>query len=84
MYFQTEMYYAFSSSGFCSTLETTSDGKSCIKLCKDHIYFSQVQGQMAITKRPWCDFVIYTEKGLSIERIDFNSTFWEKKNYCQN
>ena len=67
-----------SSSGFCSTLETTSDGESCIKLRKDHMYFSQVQGQMAITKRPWCDFVIYTEKGLSIERIDFDSTFWEK------
>ena len=70
---------ACSSSGFCSTLETTSDGESCIKLRKDHMYFLQVQGQMAITKRPWYNFVIYTEKGLSIERIDFDSTFWEKE-----
>ena len=25
--------------------------------------------------RPWCDFVVYTNKGLSVERI-FDSEFW--------
>ena len=32
---------------------------------------------MAITQRRWCDFIIYTPKGLSIERIYFNAPFWE-------
>lgn len=31
---------------------------------------------MAITERSWCDFVIYTEKGISVERIQFDSDLW--------
>ena len=27
----------------------------------------------------WCDFVVYTNKGISIERIPFNSIFWESE-----
>ena len=40
---------------FCSELK---DGM--LKLKKKHNYFYQIQGQMAITSRKWCDFVIYT------------------------
>ena len=43
------------------------DGKP--KLNKKHIYYDQVQGQMTITGTKWCDFVVYTKRGLSIERI---------------
>ena len=43
-------------------------------LKRDHPYFSQVQGQMAVGERPWCDFVIYTTQGLSVL---FDSDFWE-------
>ena len=32
---------------------------------------------MAITGRKWCDFVIYTLKRLSVERIYFNQAFWD-------
>ena len=32
---------------------------------------------MAIGERMWCDFVVYTQKGLGIERIWFNKIFWE-------
>ena len=31
---------------------------------------------MAIGQRPWCDFVIYTTKGLSVERIQFDNDYW--------
>ena len=31
---------------------------------------------MAIRERAWCDFVIYTPKGLSIQRIPFDSQYW--------
>lgn len=34
---------------------------------------------MAITEQSWCDFVIYTEKGISEERIPFDAEFWNNK-----
>ena len=46
-------------------------------LKRNHPYFSQVQGQMAVGERPWCDFVIYTTEGLSAYRVLFDSEFWE-------
>ena len=62
---------------FCCTLETADDGNKYLKLRHNHQYFSQVQGQMAVTGITWCDFVIYTEKGLSVERIPFDRDFWQ-------
>ena len=50
-----------------------------LKLKQNHVYYSQIQGQMAIGEWKWCDFVVYTTKGISIERIPFNSTFWESE-----
>lgn len=50
-----------------------------LKLKCSHPYFCQVQGQMAITERCWCDFVVYTEKGLSVEGIQFDEDFWKKE-----
>lgn len=46
-------------------------------LKRTHPYFAQVQGQMAIANRTWCDFVVFTTKGLSIERIPFDKLFWK-------
>lgn len=48
------------------------------KLKKDHVYYDQVQGQMALTGAKWCDFVVYTSRGLSIERIHFDEEHWKK------
>ena len=48
------------------------------RLKENHAYFDQVQGQMAITKRNWCYFYVYTQKGQYIEKIDFNQAYWEK------
>ena len=62
---------------FCSVLLKKDNGEEQLTLRHNHPYYSQVQGQMAITGRSWCDFVIYTEKGLSIERISFNCDFWQ-------
>jgi hypothetical protein len=47
------------------------------KLKQSHQYFCQVQGQMAITGRNWCDFVVYTEEGIFVESINFDPEFWE-------
>ena len=46
-------------------------------LKKDHAYYTQVQGQLALTGAEWCDFVVYTHKGLIIQRIYFESAFWD-------
>lgn len=62
---------AVSSPNFFCSLENGS-----LKLKKTHNYYCQVQGQMAVTERYWCDFVVYTEKGISVERIEFDSAFW--------
>ena len=69
---------ACSSKNFCSTLEKTPDGE-VVKLKVTNVYYSQVQGQMAITQRKWCDFVIYTPRGLSVERIHLNEHFWDEE-----
>ena len=44
-------------------------------LKENHAYFCQVQGKMAIGCRHWCDFVVYTNKGISVERVSFNESF---------
>ena len=31
---------------------------------------------MGVTQRKWCDFIVYTEKGLSIQRIYFDELYW--------
>ena len=53
------------------------DGK--LKLKESHYYYAQVQGQMAVGERPWCDFVVFTLKGISVERIRYNQEYWKDK-----
>ena len=50
------------------------DGVPTLK--KSHGYYDQVQGQLGITKAKWCDFVVYTDKELSIERLTLNKIHW--------
>ena len=61
---------------FC--LEITESG---LRLKQKPSYYKQVQGGMAITRKPWCDFVVYTYfmncEEIHIERIFFDPTFWE-------
>ena len=44
-------------------------------LQRNHPYFAQVRGQMAVGGRAWCDFVIYT-KSISIKRTYFDEDNW--------
>ena len=34
---------------------------------------------MAAGDRPWCDFVVHTTKGISVQRINFDSSVWESR-----
>ena len=31
---------------------------------------------MGVGGRKWCDFVVYTKKGISVERFHFDPQFW--------
>ena len=49
-----------------------------IQLKKSHNYFYQIQGCMATLNVSWCDFVVFTNVDLHIERIYFDIDFWHK------
>ena len=63
-------------SDFCCRVDSTIGH---VMLKENHAYISQVQGQMAIGCRPWCDFVVYTNKGINVERVRFSESFWNDK-----
>ena len=48
--------------------------KACSK--RGHVYYDQVQGLMGLTGAQWCDVIVYTSKGLSVERIKFDQDHW--------
>ena len=47
------------------------------RLKRQHEYYAQMQGQMGVTWSKWCDFIVYTSKGLYVERIPFDSDYWQ-------
>ena len=57
---------------FCSSL---NNGQVTLKAT--HNYYYQVQGQLAITKLPWCDFLIWTPHGTSLQRIERDENLWK-------
>ena len=42
-------------------------------------YYQQVQGQLAITGMPWCDFIVFLSgsREMAVERIYFNKDYWD-------
>ena len=62
---------------FCCRL-TTVNGKEKIEIKKGHMYYAQVQEQMAVGCRTWCDFVLYISNEVQhIHRLHFNVNFWK-------
>ena len=54
-----------------------------LHLKRSHPYFTQVQFEMAITKREFADFVVFTvsesgSENIFVERITFSEEFWSK------
>ena len=43
-------------------------------------YYDQVQGQLAVTGLPWCDFVVHLSgsRNINVERIYFNQRHWDE------
>lgn len=63
---------------YCTLLHS-NNGQHIVQLKKDHSYYYQVMGQLHITRRPLCYFVIYTTKWIHIEKIVYDAEFWETK-----
>jgi len=59
---------------FCRLSE---NGK--IELKVDHSYYYQVQGQMQISKRNFCYFVVYSTNWMEIQTNNFDDSFWREK-----
>ena len=57
-----------------SFFATITDGQVTLK--EDHKHYFQIQGQMALSKVPWCDLVIYTHQNFLIQRLQFNEDHW--------
>lgn len=52
-----------------------SDG--LLHLPVDHGYYTQVQGEMAILGVEWCDFVVYSNGMVIVDRILADADYWE-------
>jgi len=57
----------------------TVDENGDIHLKKNHNYYYQVQGQLHITRKRFCLFVLWTPKGISVEKIVKDDQFWKEK-----
>uniref|UniRef100_A0A8C4QFE3 YqaJ viral recombinase domain-containing protein n=1 Tax=Eptatretus burgeri TaxID=7764 RepID=A0A8C4QFE3_EPTBU len=62
----------------CWCMEINADG--VVSLRKDHQYYAQVQAELFITGREYCDFVMILEKNQAqpyVERIKANNRFFK-------
>jgi len=50
-----------------------------ISLKKDHTYYFQVMGQLRITGRNMCYFIIHTSNWTHFEQIFFDVDFWNQR-----
>ena len=69
-------------------LQSKSTHETCQPVLKQHgQYYTQVQGQLALTTTSFCDFVCWTPLGIHIERIAayyFENIKIKLKSYFQN
>ena len=40
-------------------------------------YMAQMQGQLEITNREWCDFIVWTPQQMSIQRVWRSTQYWD-------
>ncbi|XP_070547577.1 uncharacterized protein [Ptychodera flava] len=48
-----------------------------VRLKKTSKWYFQIQGQLGVTNLPFCDFVLFTNKGISVDRIHFDEDMWK-------
>lgn len=50
-------------------------GEGGVQLSRKHDYYYQIQGQMAVLERDYCDFVCWTPLAVQIERVYYDDDF---------
>ncbi|XP_031334306.1 uncharacterized protein LOC116164293 [Photinus pyralis] len=61
----------------CLKANVLEDNIWSIDLDQNHSYFHQVQMQMAVAERSYCDLVVWSKKNFYLERVYSDKTFWE-------
>ena len=56
-------------------LSERDDGRLALDR-QSHCY-EQVQGELVVCGREWCDFVVWTQQSLFVERIQFEPDYWK-------
>ena len=51
---------------------------SILHLPETHPYYAQVQGEMAILNVEWCDFVVFSNGSVVVDRILADYDYWAK------
>lgn len=68
----------------CETIPTAenlnylTNVDSKVQLRKTHGYYTQIQGQLALTGKTFAWFYVYTHHGDHIEKIEFDKEHWAK------
>lgn len=57
-------------------LKVNDDGS--LYLQKSHKYFYQIQGQLSITNRSWCDLFFWSPKDVCCIRVNRDQIFWDR------
>lgn len=52
------------------------DSEGQFKLKPQSPWYCQIQGQLGVCNRKWCDFVLFTLKGIEQDRIYFDAEYW--------
>ena len=52
------------------------DAKDSSKMNKTHHYYYQVQGQLHITKKEYCEFVLWSDKSMKRVTVERDDQFW--------
>jgi len=53
-----------------------NDGNGILHLPRNHPYFAQVQGEMAIMNVEWCDFAVFSNGQVVVDRILADYDYW--------
>lgn len=54
------------------------DENENIRLKFDSPWYVQIQGQLGVCQKQWCDFVFYTKKGFVVDRIYFDELVFQR------
>ena len=62
----------------CQATRQTNLLSTSGKLKRSHKYYTQIQDQLSIADKLYCDFFVWTPKGYLVERIYPDANLWEK------